>query len=61
MSFMVRLTLGAEADLEALFAFNLERALAREGCDLSLSGKATTALRAGLATSRCSRSRASRT
>ena len=50
MSFRVRLTRGAEADLERLFEFILERELARDGGDLTLADQALTALRAGVAT-----------
>ena len=50
MSFRVRLTRDAEADLERLFDFVLERELARDGGDLDLAGQAVTAIRAGFAT-----------
>ena len=50
MSFRVRLTRDAEADLVRLFDFVLERELARDGGDLSLPEQAMTALRAGIAT-----------
>ncbi len=50
MSFKVRLTRGAEADLERLFDFVLERELARDGGDLTLPEQALAALRAGIAT-----------
>lgn len=51
MSFRVRLTRGAEADLERLFDFVVERELAREGGgDLDLAEHALTAVRAGIAT-----------
>lgn len=50
MSFRVRLTREAQADLERLFDFVLERKLAREGGDLALAEQALEALRAGLAT-----------
>lgn len=54
MSFKVRLTRGAEADLERLFDFVLERELARVlehgSGDLSLPEQALAALRAGIAT-----------
>ena len=49
MSFKVRLTRGAEADLERLFDFVLERELARDGGDLTLPEQALAALRAGIA------------
>ena len=50
MSFRVRLTRDAEADLERLFDFVLERELAREGGDLDLAQQALAAIRAGFAT-----------
>lgn len=50
MSFRVRLTREAEADLGRLFDFILEREMARTGGDLSLPEQAMTALRAGMAT-----------
>jgi len=50
VSFRVRLTRDAEADLVRLFDFVLERELARDGGDLSLPEQAMTALRAGIAT-----------
>lgn len=50
MSFKVRLTREAEADLDRLFDFILERELARDGGDLSLAEQAMAALRAGIAT-----------
>ena len=51
MSFRVRLTRGAEADLERLFEFVLERELARDGGgDLAVPEQAIAALRAGIAT-----------
>ena len=46
MSFRVRLTREAQADLERLFDFVLER----EGGDLALAEQALDAIRAGLAT-----------
>lgn len=49
MSFSVRLTRGAEADLVRLFDFVLERELERDG-DLSLAEQALAAIRAGFAT-----------
>lgn len=54
MSFTVRLTREAEADLDRLFDFVLERELAREGGDLALAEQALAALRAGVATLRSS-------
>ena len=50
MSFRVRLTLEAQADLERLFDFVVERELARHGGDLTLADQALAALRAGIAT-----------
>ncbi len=50
MSFRVRLTRDAEADLDRLFDFVLERELARDGGDLTLPEQAMAALRAGVAT-----------
>jgi plasmid stabilization system protein ParE len=50
VTFKVRLTRDAEADLERLFDFLLERELSREGGDLSLPTQAITALRSGIAT-----------
>ncbi len=50
MSFKVRLTLDAEADIERLFDFVLERELARDGGDLDLAADALAAIRAGIAT-----------
>lgn len=50
MSFRVRLTRDAEADLERLFDFGLERELERAGGDLELAEQAITAIRAGIAT-----------
>ncbi|EHR72063.1 plasmid stabilization system protein [Burkholderiales bacterium JOSHI_001] len=50
MSFRVRLTRDAEADLDRLFDFVLERELARDGGDLTLPEAAMAALRAGIAT-----------
>ncbi len=54
MSFKVRLTPDARADLERLFDFVLQRELAREGGDLALPEKALAAIRAGIATLRSS-------
>ncbi len=50
MTFRVRLTREAEADLDRLFDFVLERELERDGGDLSLAEQAVAAIRAGLAT-----------
>ncbi len=50
MSFRVRLTREAEADLDRLFDFVLERELARDGGDLTLAEQALVAIRAGFAT-----------
>lgn len=50
MSFRVRLTREAEADLDRLFDFVLERELARDGGDLALAEQALLAIRAGFAT-----------
>ena len=50
MSFRVRLTRAAEADLERLFDFVLERELARSDGDLELAEQALAAIRAGVAT-----------
>ena len=50
MSFRVRLTREAEADLQRLFDFVLERELARTGSHLELAEQAIVAIRAGIAT-----------
>jgi plasmid stabilization system protein ParE len=50
VSFRVRLTREAEADLDRLFDFVLERELARDGGDLSLAEQALGAIRAGFTT-----------
>lgn len=50
MSFRVRLTRDAKADLERLFDFVLDRKHAREGGNLQLADQALAAIRAGLAT-----------
>lgn len=50
MSFRVRLTRNAEADLERLFDFVLERELARDAGDLELACQPVAAIRAGFAT-----------
>ena len=49
MSFRVRLTRAAEAELERLFDFVLEREPAREGGRLELAEQALIAIRAGIA------------
>ncbi len=54
MSFRVRLTRTAEADLERLFDFVLDRELERDGGDLDLAEQALVAIRAGFATLRAS-------
>lgn len=50
MTFKVRLTRAAEADLDRLFDFLLERELSRDSGDLTLPTQAIAALRAGIAT-----------
>jgi plasmid stabilization system protein ParE len=50
VNFRVRLTRDAEADLERLFDFVLERELARSGGNLELAEQALVAIRAGVAT-----------
>ena len=50
MTFKVRLTRDAEADLDRLFDFLLERELCRDGGDLTLPKQAIAALRSGIAT-----------
>ena len=50
MTFRVRLTREAEADLERLFDFVLERELERPGGDFELAERALAAIRAGIAT-----------
>ena len=50
MNFRVRLTRKAEADLERLFDFVLERELARDGGDLELAEQALVAICASIAT-----------
>jgi plasmid stabilization system protein ParE len=50
VSFRVRLTRGARADLDRLFDFVLDSELARDGGDLALAEQAITAIRAGIAT-----------
>ena len=54
MSFRVRLTRDAEADLERLFDFVLGRELGRVGGDLELADEALVAIRAGIATRKTS-------
>ena len=54
MSFRVRLTIEAEADLERLFEFVLERELTRDGGNLDLAEQALAAIRAGMSTLRSS-------
>ena len=54
MNFRVRLTRDAEADLDRLFDFVLERELERGGGDLELAEQALVAIRAGVATLRTS-------
>jgi plasmid stabilization system protein ParE len=50
VSFCVRLTREAEADLERLFDFILERELSRQGGDFELADRALAAVRAGFKT-----------
>lgn len=50
MSFKVRLTREAEADLVRLFEFVIEREVQREGGDLKFIERALTAIQAGFAT-----------
>lgn len=50
MNFRVRLTQGAQVDLERLFDFVLERELGRADGDLELAEQALVAVRAGVAT-----------
>lgn len=50
MTFRVRLTRAAEADLERLFDFVLERELARDAGNLDLAEQAVAAIRAGMST-----------
>ena len=50
MTFRVRLTRAAEADLERLFDFVLERELGRAAGDFELAEQALVAIRAGIAT-----------
>jgi plasmid stabilization system protein ParE len=50
VSFRVRLTRAAEADLDRLFDFVLERELTRAAGNFELAEQALVAIRAGLAT-----------
>jgi len=50
MSYRVRLTREAEADLDRLFDFVLERELARHGGDLELANQAIAAIRSAIET-----------
>lgn len=50
MTFRVRLTREAEADLDRLFDFVLDRELERDGGDLTLAEQSLTATCAGFAT-----------
>ena len=50
MTFKVRLTRDAEADLDRLFEFLLEREQSRDGGGLSLPTQAIAALQSGIAT-----------
>lgn len=50
MSFRVRLTREAGADLHRLYDFVVERELERDSGDLMLAEQALTAIRAGIAT-----------
>jgi plasmid stabilization system protein ParE len=50
VTFKVRLTRDAEADLDRLFDFLVEREMARDGGNLDLPEQAITAMRAGIAT-----------
>jgi len=54
VTFKVRLTRDAAADLDRLFDGLLERALSRDGGDLDLPTQAITALRSGIATLKAS-------
>lgn len=49
MTYQVRLTREAAADLERLFDFVLHRELERDGGDLTLAGRAVYAIRKGFA------------
>ncbi len=50
MTFKVRLTKAAQADLDRLFDFLIERELSRDGGNLELAELAMAALRAGFST-----------
>ena len=50
MTFRVRLTKAAQADLDRLFDFLIERELSRDGGKLELAELAMAALRAGFST-----------
>ena len=50
MSFRVRLTREAGADLDRLYGFVVERELERDGGNLTLAEQALAAIRAGIAT-----------
>ena len=50
MTFKVRLTKAAQADLDRLFDFLIERELSRDGGNLELAELAVAALRAGFST-----------
>jgi plasmid stabilization system protein ParE len=54
VSFRVRLTRDAEADLERLFDFVLDRELDRAGGDPQVAEQALAAIRSGIATLRSS-------
>jgi plasmid stabilization system protein ParE len=54
VTFRIRLTREAEADLDRLFDFVLERELQRDGGDLSLAEQAMEAILAGFATLKAS-------
>ena len=54
MTFRVRLTREAEADLDRLFDFIVERELGRASPDFALADAALQAIRAGIATLRSS-------
>jgi len=54
VSYRIRLTREAEADLVRLFEFVIERELEREGGDLDQAAHALDAIRAGIATLRSS-------
>jgi plasmid stabilization system protein ParE len=54
VSFRLRLTREAEADLDRLFDFVLDRELARDGGNLALAEQALVAIRAGFTTLKAS-------